>query len=310
MKKIIFSLIVTMTCISFAKGQTNGASQTTTPAVAQKKKKSIIRSIHDFTDSVKYDKNISRDSIKCAPEMPKVKADDVTYSKRVWRDVFFVENANKFLSAAEPKKNIIRIILDEVRSQKMEGYNNDKFELDVDSATIDGTLNTLGIISDEEFSDYEKNIKFGLRIMEDWYFDKNRSEFKPFIIGIAVIVPNTVNLNTGPALPGAGGGAAPGGVSNLGELLNNMQHVVWINYPSVRERLCKYIVAHPNDKIKYSFDDIFQLRFFSSVITKESTPEDIRIKDRKDLATGIDKLLEAERIKRSLTQYEQDLWEY
>ncbi|WP_304066424.1 gliding motility protein GldN [Pedobacter glucosidilyticus] len=310
MKKIIFSFLVALVSTSVALGQTPGAAQTTTPAVAQKKKKAIVRSIHDFTDSVKYDKNISKDSIKCAPEMPKVKADDVTYSKRVWRDIFFVENANKFLSAAEPKKNIIRIILDEVRSQKMEGYNNDKFELDVDSATIDGTLNTLGIISDEEFSDYEKNIKFGLRIMEDWYFDKNRSEFKPFIIGIAVIVPNTVNLNTGPALPGAGGGATPGGVSNLGELLNNMQPVVWINYPSVRERLCKYIVAHPNDKIKYSFDDIFQLRFFSSVITKESTPEDIRIKDRKDLATGIDKLLEAERIKRSLTQYEQDLWEY
>lgn len=294
MKKVIFSVIIGLIAV------TNVSAQ---------KKKAIVRSVHDFADSVKYDKDVSRDSINCAPDLPKVKADDVTYSKRIWRDVFFAENANKYLVAAEPKKNIVRIILDEVRAGKMDGYNNDKFELEVDSATIDGALTTLGIVSDEEFSDYEKNIRFGVRIVEDWYFDKNRSEFRPFIVGLAVLVPNTVNLNTGPSLPGSVSGL-PGGGENLGDLLLNMQPIVWVNYPSVRDRLCKYIVAHPNDKIEYSFDDIMQLRFFSSVVTKESTPEDIRLKDRKDLASGLDKLLEAERIKQSLMQYEQDLWEY
>lgn len=294
-KKVIFSVIIGLLAVGTVS--------------AQKKKKTVVMSVHDFADSVKYDRDVSRDSVNCAPPLPKVKADDVTYSKRVWRDVFFVETANRYLVAAEPKKNIVRIILDEVRAGKIEGYNNDKFELEVDSATIDGALTTLGIVSDEEFSDYEKNIRFGLRIMEDWYFDKNRSEFKPFIVGVAVLVPNTINLNTGPSLPGSEA-TGPGGGSNIGDLLLNMQPVVWINYPSVRDRLCKYIVAHPNDKISYSFDDIMQLRFFSSVVTKESTPEDIRLKDRKDLASGVDKLIEAERIKKSLMQYEQDLWEY
>lgn len=278
-------------------------------AQSEKKKKTVVKSVHDFADSVKFDKNVSRDSINCAPALAKVKADDVTYSKRIWRDVFFAENANKYLVAADPKKNIIRIILDEVRAGKIDGYNSDQFEMEVDSATIDGALTTLGIVSDEEFSDYEKNVRFGLRIVEDWYFDKNRSEFKPFIIGIAVIVPNSINLNAGPALPGAEG---PGGANgNLGELLLNMQPVVWINYPSVRDRLCKYNIAHAaNDNIGYSFDDAIQLRFFTSVISKESNPEDIRIKDRRDLANGVDKLLEADRIKNNLMQYDQDLWEY
>ncbi len=285
----------------------NVSAQTPGSEAQPKKKKTVIKSIHDFSDSVKYDKNLSKDSIKCAPDFPRVKADDVTYSKRIWRDVYFVENTNRYLTAADPKKNIVRIILDEVRAGRMDGYSSDKFDLDVDSATIDGTLTTLGIISDEEFSDYEKNIKFGLRVMEDWYFDKNRAEFKPFIVGIAVIVPNTVNLNTGPALPGQ---ETSGPSGNLGDMLNNMQPIVWINYPSVRERLCKYIVSHPNDNIAYSFDDVLQLRFFTSVITKESNIDDIRLKDRKDLASGLDKLLEADRIKRSLIQYEQDMWEY
>lgn len=304
MKKIIFSFIIGCFAVISVFAQTPA----TTDAPQPKKKKAVIKSIHDFSDSVKYDKNLSRDSVKCAPDFPRVKADDVTYSKRIWRDVYFVENSNRYLTAAEPKKNIVRIILDEVRAGKMDGYSGDKFDMEVDSATIDGTLTTLGIVSDEEFSDYEKNIKFGLRVMEDWYFDKNRSEFKPFIVGIAVIVPNTVNINTGPALPGEA--AMGGGVSNLGDMLNNMQPIVWINYPSVRERLCKYIVSHPNDNISYSFDDVLQLRFFTSVITKESNIDDIRLKDRKDLASGLDKLLEADRIKRSLIQYEQDMWEY
>ncbi|WP_353132466.1 gliding motility protein GldN [Pseudopedobacter sp.] len=294
-RKGIFSVLVVLFTLTQVSAQT------------EKKKKAVVKSVHDFADSVKYDKNVSKDSINCAPALPKVKADDVTYSKRVWRDVFFAENSNKYLVAAEPKKNIIRIILDEVRSGRMDGYNSDKFEMDVDSATIDGALTTLGIVSDEEFSDYEKNVRFGLRIVEDWYFDKNRSEFKPFIVGIAVIVPNSINLNTGPALPGQNG---PAGGENLGDLLLNMQPVVWVNYPSVRDRLCKYTIAHQNDKIGYSFDDAMQLRFFTSVITKESNPEDIRIKDRKDLANGVDKLLEADRIKKGLMQYEQDLWEY
>ncbi|RRN76810.1 hypothetical protein EIM50_22795, partial [Pseudoxanthomonas sp. SGD-10] len=207
-KKVIFSVIVGLLAVGSVS--------------AQNKKKAVVKSVHDFADSVKYDKDVSRDSINCAPPLPKVKADDVTYSKRVWRDVFFVESANRYLVAADPKKNIVRIILDEVRTGKIDGYNNDQFELEVDSATIDGALTTLGIVSDEEFSDYEKNVRFGLRVMEDWFFDKNRSEFKPFIIGIAVLVPNTINLNTGPSLPGSED-SGPGGGSNLGDLLLNMQ---------------------------------------------------------------------------------------
>ncbi len=316
MKKLFLSVfaVLAITGAAFAQVTPDPGltpAQGTTPPPA-KKKRGIIRSIHDFTDSVKYDKLLAKDSIKCAPDFPKVKADDVVYSKRVWRDVFFVETANRYLSAAEPNKNIARILLDEIRSGKIDGFTEDGFNNLNDSANIDNTLNTLGIVSDEEFSDYEKNTRFGLRLMEDWYFDKNRSEFKAFIVGIALLVPNSINIGGAAAPDPTAGGTAAFEMpkENLGALLNNMQPVFWVNYPSIRERLCKYTVAHPNDYIKYSFDDVLQLRYFSSMITKESTPEGIRIKDRKDLLTGLDKLLEADRIKKSLQEYEQDMWEY
>ncbi|RYE22943.1 MAG: gliding motility protein GldN, partial [Sphingobacteriaceae bacterium] len=56
-----------------------------------------------------------------------------------------------------------------------------------------------------------------------------------------------------------------------------------------------------------SFDDIFMKRIFASYIVKESNDKDERIKD---YAQGIDKLYESEKIKKSLLNYEQDLWVY
>ena len=60
----------------------------------------------------------------------------------------------------------------------------------------------------------------------------------------------------------------------------------------------------------YSFDDAFQLRYFSSLIVQESNPDDYKLANRPDLKSGLDKLLEADRIKKSLIQYEQDMWQH
>jgi hypothetical protein len=48
-------------------------------------------------------------------------------------------------------------------------------------------------------------------------------------------------------------------------------------------------------------------RIFSSYIVKVSNPDDLRIKD---YAQGIDKLYEAERIKKELLDFEHDMWSY
>jgi hypothetical protein len=62
-----------------------------------------------------------------------------------------------------------------------------------------------------------------------------------------------------------------------------------------------------NDAERRSFDDIFLKRFFSSYITKESNVYDRRIEDYK---TGLDALLEAQKIKEDMINFEHDLWEY
>jgi hypothetical protein len=66
-----------------------------------------------------------------------------------------------------------------------------------------------------------------------------------------------------------------------------------------------------NDSKRITFDDWFEQRLFSSYIIKESNMWDLRITDMDEFkTTNISALLEAERIKNSLFEFEHDLWEY
>ena len=56
-----------------------------------------------------------------------------------------------------------------------------------------------------------------------------------------------------------------------------------------------------------TFEEIFQKRYFSSYIIKETNVFDRSIND---YAQGLDALLESERIKDELFTIEHDLWHY
>jgi gliding motility associated protien GldN len=127
-------------------------------------------------------------------------------------------------------------------------------------------------------------IKF--RIKEDWVFDRQRSIFEPRIIGIAPLVKIKAS-----------------GVTN-----NEFQPAFWIYFPEARPVLAvKEAVSRNNDATGLSFDDVFMKRLFSSYIVKQSNDKDERIRD---YAQGIDKLYEAERIKKNLMDWELNLWSY
>ncbi len=125
-------------------------------------------------------------------------------------------------------------------------------------------------------------VKF--RLKEDWVFDKQRSIFEPRIIGIAPMIKVKVG-NT-----------------------EDYQPAFWIYFPDARQILAtKEVVSRDNDNTGLSFDDIFMKRIFTSYIVKVSNDKDERIKD---YATGIDKLYESERIKKTLQDWELNLWQY
>jgi hypothetical protein len=56
-----------------------------------------------------------------------------------------------------------------------------------------------------------------------------------------------------------------------------------------------------------TWEDLFEMRFFASYIYKESNVYDRRLQD---YLSGVDLLLEADKIKQEIFNFEHDLWSY
>jgi len=124
------------------------------------------------------------------------------------------------------------------------------------------------------------------RVKELWYFDSNTSTLKVRILGIAPLMD----------------------VTNEDGTFRHEKALFWVYYPEVRERLAREkVFMVGNDAALQSWDDIFQMRYFSSYIYKASNIHDNRLQD---MYSGVDLLIEADKIKQELFNFEHDLWSY
>ena len=128
------------------------------------------------------------------------------------------------------------------------------------------------------------------RIMEDWIFDYNYSDFRARIIAIAPLISPLTESGI-----------------ELGEL-----PLYWLKMEDLRDMLSQEEVFNvKNDAARISFDHWFQMRQFSSYIVKESNKYDLDIAMKEEFRDdGVEALLESDRIKNDLFILEHDLWEY
>lgn len=144
-----------------------------------------------------------------------------------------------------------------------------------------------------DFSDPKKNgcpTKFeptdivSYQLKEDWIFDKQRSQRFVRIIGIAPMYLDTT------------------------EKVPVRKPMFWLYYKQCRgvfaEAECFNMM---NDAFKGTFEDLFETRRFTGFVIKEENIYDRKIQD---YAQGIDALLEGDRIKKEIFEYEHDLWNY
>jgi gliding motility associated protien GldN len=126
----------------------------------------------------------------------------------------------------------------------------------------------------------------GYMIKEDWLFDKQRSQHMVRLIGLAPVVLR---------------------YSETGEIKGS-QPLFWLYYPECRYLFspCEAYIGH-STAIHLSFDQLFTLRRYQAQIIKEDNVFDRAIDE---YAKGMDALLEAERIKQTLFEWEHDLWTY
>lgn len=269
---------------------------------------------------------LDRKVIEYAPIRPA----DVAYVKRVWQEFDLRDKANAIY--ASPKANLMQIIMEAVLAGELTAYDptpspedptGDSFKTILPADQVMGRFggdSTLVEQYDDEgnvvsshfvAATFNPDNIVRFRIKEDWIFDKQRSVFEPRIVGIAPLVT--------PSIGEIGGGAALGEDQGFGDppfdtgsspaMEADPYPAFWIYFPEARYILVnKEVASRHNDAGSLSFDDVFIRRLFSSYIVKESNPEDLRIKDY--IANGVERLYEAERIKKGLINFEQDLWSY
>jgi len=234
-----------------------------------------------------------------------VRQADVVFARRIWREIDLREKMNQYL--ASPKARLIDVLMDAIKNDELrvfdatptkESPNGDDFTYakpltsaqamskmadSVLVSTIDKNGDKVG--TRKVLSEFNPDSVVKFRLKEDWIFDKQRSVYEPRIIGIAPLIQIVAG----------------------GEKLD-YQPAFWIYFPEARPILAaKEVSRRNNDAGNLSFDQIFLKRIFSSYIVKESNEKDVRIKD---YANGIDRLYESERIKKSLLDWELNLWQY
>ena len=240
---------------------------------------------------------------------PSLREADVMYVRRIWQDIDLRQKINQMfyfpVDPIEDRKNlfdVIRYALEVEGSLTAYGTgpagDDDEFRYPYTGSQVDSVLNPVVIIpqfdpvtgevigSMEALTTINSQDIVRYRMKEDWVWDRQRSQRQVRIIGIAPIIEKKDD-------EGNSQGLAP---------------LFWLYYPE-----CRYVFAnaecynYENDAQRRTFEEIFQKRYFSSYIVKETNVFDRSIAD---YAQGLDALLESERIKDELFTIEHDLWHY
>jgi len=226
---------------------------------------------------------------------PKVREADIFWEKRIWRVIDVREKMNLTFSypeapffeilkeAAMNGEAILYSTHDDKFTEELSDYEGIFYKTDtvevIDPITYE--VRYQAVLDEVDASDIKR-----YRIKEVWYFDEATATMKVRILGIAPLKD----------------------VYDENGNFRYEQPLFWVYYPHVREMLARQEVFIPgNDYEQISWEDLFEMRYFSSVIFKESNIYDRRIEHYK---SGVYMLLEADKIKQELFNFEHDLWSY
>lgn len=271
--------------------ETTKASPTTPTPVAGPK-----RIVKPPKDGYAISKEI-RDTTSEKAFLAVIKDEDVIYTKRVWRDIDLRDTINGVLNY--PKARLIEILLNQVKLGELTAYSpvnpttledDDAFNFPLDTTSaLQSAYGTVNIENRKEGTvkqvrgEFNPALFLKYRIKEDWVFDGKRGVFEPRIVGLAPL--------------------------KFMEKTKEWQPVFWIYYDEARDVLAsKRLFNSLNDSAPLTMDDFFVHRLFSSHIVKETNAGDYKVKDL--VSDPKQRLLESERIKKKMADFEQGLWEY
>jgi gliding motility associated protien GldN len=231
---------------------------------------------------------------------------DIMWSKRVWRTLDLREKFNHPLYYPENPINDRKSLFDVIKAGMLTGeiwaYDNpvfdDEFKVKlsknqidsmvawVDSQEVEDPFNPGTYIMVAVPGSLESRSVKQYWVKEDWYFDRQRSVMDVRILGLCPLQEKT-DAN--------------------GEIIG-YKPLFWVYFPQCREVFARNEVFNThNDAQRLSVDDVFFKRMFSSYVHKESNVYDRTINS---YASGLDALLEADRVKDDIAKTEHDVWHF
>jgi gliding motility associated protien GldN len=229
-----------------------------------------------------------------------VRESDIFWEKRIWRVIDVREKMN--LPFAYPEEPFFKILSDAASKGDLPVYTTDedgaKFKKRMSTDDVLSQLSKTDTVVTFDPETYEEKVAIvrndvnwenvkRFRIKEVWYFDKETSQLNVRILGIAPMIDVTDNEGN----------------------FRFEKPMFWVYYPQAREMFARHRVftLGGNTNATISWEDMFEMRYFASYIYKESNVHDRKIDD---YVQGVDMLMESERIKNDIFNFEHDLWQY
>jgi gliding motility associated protien GldN len=246
---------------------------------------------------------------------PPLRESDIFWSRRVWRVIDLRERLNYPLyyptEVVQARKSFVQALVSAIQKGAIKAYDTDsdefitelspealrsRFEATDRTVTrqkLDGSGDTTIVIRGEFNWGEVKE----LYVKEDWYFDKHHSQMDVRIIGICPVRVYAKEIQT-----------ADEDEEIAPEIVK--KQLFWIYYPDARKVLANTpCFVGESEVTQLSFDDLFRKRRFSSYIKAISNNQNNR-QIHSYTRNGMEAMLESERLKQEIFNFESDLWEY
>lgn len=246
---------------------------------------------------------------------------DVLMGKMVWEIIDLDERVNFPLyfpvdtnNVGKDRRALFSVLISEIKRGRItEVYYDDYFNEKKTLKDMESSFTYIDTIQSgrDEINDYYDDYMSGKKILDPqyidkreltaydvsgykikgfWYFDKRQGEMKYRLLGICPVAPEAREI----------------GAENP-----DVIELFWIYFPAARDVLHEWNSFNDrNSAVPLTFDHLLNSRRFNGVIYKEENVFGDRQIAEYMKDNALNQLLESERIKEKIRNFEQDMWNY